>query len=223
MRSSYFNRIFAILLCVSLLCGLCSCGSGSSASERDNSNTSNVNEVIESGIAASENVNDADSGNESEAGTSADSDEQETDDITEPVDSAGTNDQEVDVESESGNSADSNDQEVDVDLTVMSSTMVFAEVSSMIQEPDPFIGKSIKMAGQFAIYEDVSTGNVYCACIVQDATACCQNGIEFVLEGEPEYPFGYPEIGEEITVTGIFDTYEENGFYYITLRDAHLL
>jgi hypothetical protein len=171
-----------------------------------------VNEVIESGIEATENVDDtADSENVSVAGSSTVSNEQKDDVVTEAGDITASDGQEVDV------------MTVDVDLTVMSSTMVFAEVSSMLQEPDAFIGKSVKMAGQFAVYEDVSNGNVYFACVVQDATACCQNGIEFVLEGEPEYPFGYPEIGEEITVTGIFDTYEENGFYYITLRDAHLL
>ncbi len=114
------------------------------------------------------------------------------------------------------------DEAVDIDLTAMSSTMVFSEVSAMLAEPDSFLGKTVRMAGQFAIYEDPSTGNIYFACIVQDATACCSNGIEFILEGEPEYPQGYPELGSEITVTGTFDKYEENGYYYITLREAHL-
>ena len=192
----FARRYISFMFCIILLLGLCSCGSNSGAAGRKNNTSPSVEDVIESGISGEENQDeypDPDS-NPGGGNNTSDSVAQITD-----------------------------DEPVDVDLTVMSSTMVFAEVSSMLAEPDSFMGKSVKMFGQFAVMEDPATGNVYCACVVKDATACCANGIEFVLEGEPEYPFGYPEVGEEITVTGIFDTYEENGFYYITLRDAHLL
>jgi len=34
------------------------------------------------------------------------------------------------------------------------------------------------------------------------------------------YPDDFPEEGEEICVTGVFSTYEENGNMYCTLMDA---
>ncbi len=43
---------------------------------------------------------------------------------------------------------------VDVDLTRLSSTMVYSEVYNMMYAPDDYIGKTIKMTGQFVYYED---------------------------------------------------------------------
>ena len=106
----------------------------------------------------------------------------------------------------------------DVDLTLLSSTMVYSEVSQMLYSPDEYMGKTVKMSGAFAIYEG-DTRNYY-ACIISDATACCANGIEFDWAGDHTYPEDYPELGSEITVTGTFDMYEEDGYMYIQLSDA---
>ena len=115
---------------------------------------------------------------------------------------------------------------VDVDLTQLSSTMVYPEVYAMVYEPEQYLGKTIKMRGLFATQEYDGT-RLY-ACIVQDATACCAQGLEFELSGEHVYPEDYPEPGMEITVIGTFDTYTEdagNGNYYVylVLRNARLL
>lgn len=112
--------------------------------------------------------------------------------------------------------------ELDVDLTTLSSTMVYSEVYNMMYEPNRYVGKRIKMDGQFAVYEDSNTGAVYTACIIMDATACCSQGLEFVLAGEKTYPDDYPELGAEITVTGIFQLYDENGTTYCHLVDAEM-
>ena len=85
-----------------------------------------------------------------------------------------------------------------------------------------YLGKRIKMNGQFAVYENPNTGAVYTACIIMDATACCSQGLEFVLAGEPSYPADYPEPGTEITVVGTFQTYEENGYMDYHLVDAEM-
>ena len=112
--------------------------------------------------------------------------------------------------------------EPDVDLTTLSSTMVYSEVYNMMYEPDRYLGKRIKMNGQFAVYENPNTGAVYTACIIMDATACCSQGLEFVLAGEHSYPADYPEPGTEITVVGTFHTYEENGYMDYHLADAEM-
>lgn len=109
---------------------------------------------------------------------------------------------------------------IDLDLTEMSATMVYSEVLGMVYEPDRYRGKVVKMAGDFSYYLDEQTGNYYFACIVQDATACCAQGIEFSLKGEHSFPEDYPELGDPVTVIGTFDTYEEGGYIYMYLKDA---
>ncbi len=109
---------------------------------------------------------------------------------------------------------------VDVDLTTLSSTMVYSEVYNMMIMPEDYMGKTIKMNGMFSYMTDETTGNEYYACIIMDATACCSQGIEFELAGDYTYPDDYPEIGGDITVTGTFDVYEEDGYKYCTLRNA---
>lgn len=105
---------------------------------------------------------------------------------------------------------------IDYDLSQMSSNTVYAEVLGMVYEPDRYRGKTIKMKGAFAVYHDETTDKYYFACIIQDATACCAQGIEFSLKGD----YKYPEEGAEITVVGIFDTYEEGEQMYLILNDA---
>ncbi len=113
--------------------------------------------------------------------------------------------------------------EVDVDLTVLSGTMVYSEVYNMMSSPESYIGKTVKMKGLFAYFHDEATDNEYFACIIQDATACCAQGIEFVLTGDYVYPDDYPEVDEEICVAGVFDTYREGEYTYCTLRNAELM
>ena len=115
---------------------------------------------------------------------------------------------------------------VDIDLTVLSGIMVYSEVNSMISFPDNYIGKTVKMKGQFAIgyvyntdgTPDESTARF--ACVIADATACCSQGLEFILTVEHTYPDEYPELGAEITVVGTFEWYEEDAFRYYRLGNA---
>ncbi|MCR5343713.1 MAG: hypothetical protein K6E70_10185 [Butyrivibrio sp.] len=106
-----------------------------------------------------------------------------------------------------------------VDLTILSPTMVYGEVFQMMYYPENYIGKTVKMQGLYDIYTDESTGKTYHACIIQDATACCAQGIEFEL-ADSDYP---STDTMEVTVEGTFATYEENGTKYCTLKDAELV
>jgi len=107
-----------------------------------------------------------------------------------------------------------------LDLTSLSSTMVYSEVYNMMNTPENYMGRTVKMKGNFSVYEDESTGNIYYACVIADATACCSQGIEFVLSEERSYPDEYPALGTEITVTGTFGTYQEGEYIYSQLSDA---
>ena len=117
---------------------------------------------------------------------------------------------------------------VDVDLTVLSSTMVYAEVYNMLyNDPESYLGKTVRARGEFSIYQLVVDGvlqpdPVAYACIIADAAACCAEGMEFVLKDDLAYPDDYPEPGAEITVIGEFQSYEENGMTRYHLVNARL-
>ncbi|MBO7377107.1 MAG: hypothetical protein ILO42_01470 [Clostridia bacterium] len=107
---------------------------------------------------------------------------------------------------------------IDVDLTSMNSTMVYSQVYDMMTTPDDYLGKTVKMTGTFNFGK--GDDRYYFACIIRDATACCAQGIEFVLKDPKRFPDEYPAVNQEITVVGIFDTYYEGEYRYCQLSDA---
>lgn len=109
---------------------------------------------------------------------------------------------------------------VDLDLTQLSSTVVYSEVYNMLITPDDYKGKIIKMKGQFNQYTDEQTGKTYNAVIIPDATACCQQGLEFELSDKTNPNF---EQGTEITVVGTFDTYSEGELLYCHLKNTKII
>ena len=189
------KRIFCLLLAACMTLSLCACGKGS---EKDAGN-------------------DASSSNE-KSSASAES-------IPTPKEQKTPDEQQTPEEPEqTQTSADG----VDVDLTVLSSTMVYSEVYNMLyNDPAHYFGKTVKAKGTFSLYQLVTDGvlqpdPVAYACIIADATACCAEGMEFVLEGDYTYPDDYPELGAEITVIGEFQSYEENGMTWYHLVNARL-
>ena len=189
------KRLFCLLLAVCMMASFCACGKGS---EKDAGN-------------------DASSSNE-KSSASAES-------IPTPKEQETPDEQQTPEEPEqTQTSADG----VDVDLTVLSSTMVYSEVYNMLyNDPAHYLGKTVKARGGFSIYQLVTDGvlqpdPVAYACIIADATACCADGMEFVLEGDYTYPDDYPELGAEITVIGEFQSYEENGMTWYHLVNARL-
>lgn len=108
---------------------------------------------------------------------------------------------------------------VDVDLTALSSTMVYSEVYNILNTPESYVGKTVKMAGSFSSFLDEATGAVYRVCMIADAAACCAQGMEFVLKDG----MAYPEMESDITVVGTFELYDENGTTYCHLVNAELV
>lgn len=189
------KQLFCLLLAACMMASLCACGKDSGKDAR----------------------NDASSSNE-ESSASAES-------IPTPKEQETPDEQQTPEEPEqTQTSADG----VEVDLTVLSSTMVYSEVYNMLyNDPAHYLGKTVKARGGFSIYQLVTDGvlqpdPVAYACIIADATACCAEGMEFVLEGDYTYPDDYPELGAEITVIGEFQSYEENGMTWYHLVNARL-
>lgn len=114
---------------------------------------------------------------------------------------------------------------VDYDLTAMSSDMVYATVYQMMILPEDYEGKTFRMKGSFYATYYEPTQSYYYYCIIQDATACCAQGLEFVWgDGSHKYPDEYPEEYTDVVVEGTFETYREEGDenLYCRLTDAVL-
>ena len=120
------------------------------------------------------------------------------------------------------NSVAEADPSVDLDLTALTSTMIYSEVFNMIMDPASYEGKTVKMDGSCNVYVDEETGKTYYACIVKDATQCCSQGLEFVLDDSIYTQADYPSQDDEIIIKGTFSSYEENGYQYITMKDSVL-
>ena len=114
------------------------------------------------------------------------------------------------------------DPAVDVDLTVMNSNMVYAEVYNMMMYPEDYIGKAIKIRGFYNVYEDEVNKQTYYSCIIQDATACCAQGIEFVPEDLQAFCENGYQQGDEVTVSGVFDVYPDGEYMYAVLTGAEI-
>lgn len=116
------------------------------------------------------------------------------------------------------------EDEVEVDLTTMNADMVYATVYDMTQNPGDYRGRVVRMTGPYYHSYLEETGNDYYYVIIQDATACCAQGLEFVWgAGDHAYPDDYPADGTQVVVCGRFETYEENGVHYAHLVDASLM
>ncbi len=109
---------------------------------------------------------------------------------------------------------------IDIDLTTLSANMVYAQVYDMVCYPDNYIGKTVKMEGQFAFYHDEEKDRYYFACIIADALACCQQGLEFEPEDKNITIDDFPESGKIISVTGTFNTYKEGDKTYCVIQNA---
>ncbi len=114
--------------------------------------------------------------------------------------------------------ADKEEGSVDIDLTQMSSIMIYSEVYNIMINPEDYLGKTIKICGPYyaSYWED--TDKYYHYVIINDATACCSSGLEFIWEDNShKYPEEYPKDETEIELVGRFDSYEELGqtYYYL--------
>ncbi|MCR5788667.1 MAG: hypothetical protein K6G83_02150 [Lachnospiraceae bacterium] len=199
------KKMMHLFICVWLIMAVTACGDNENGKDKTLNKPAGVKDVLEQGMT------ETDGSSDTGGQTGADG----QNDVSENAPAPET---ESEVSDEALSAADG----IDIDLTTLSSTMVYSEVYNMMVSPDDYIGKTVKMDGQFTQYHDESTGKYYFACIISDATACCSQGIEFVLTDDYTYPDDYPQEGGAICVTGTFDTYQEGDYTYCTLRNARI-
>lgn len=191
------KKILACIICLTLAFGVTACGK---ASDKDSNGDTKI-------------ISDAKNKQENSKS-----------DTKKEVSKKEVNKKEVAGDAGKGKSSKSKsktkDNKIDVDLNNLNANVVYSQVFLMMTEPDKFIGKRVRMSGQFNVYaaEEGNPSGVteYYAIIIADAQACCQQGIEFVWPGHT-YPEGFPEVKSNASVTGIFEVYEENGKKYCRL------
>lgn len=109
-----------------------------------------------------------------------------------------------------------------VDLTSLSATMVFAEVAAMARTPEHYLDKTVRMQGELAVYPaNPALGiDAFYTVVIRDATACCQQGLEFVWDGGT-----LPEPDTELRVTGTFAAYDCGGLpsYHVVADTVEIL
>ncbi|MBO6164650.1 MAG: hypothetical protein J6N77_06335 [Lachnospiraceae bacterium] len=218
------KKIISLILALVLAASLAGCGGGNDAAKGANQATG-VNEVLESGIAQAESAAAEENAGEA-VGETAPADQAGADAVGETAagaDAAAGDVTGTDAASFEEETLAPADPSVDVDLTVMSATMVYSEVFNMMVTPEDYVGKTVKMTGTFQAFIYEKTGEYYFTCVIQDATACCAQGMEFVLPDEYVYPDDYPEEGSNVTVIGTFDTYMEDDLLYCHLKDSKLV
>lgn len=103
---------------------------------------------------------------------------------------------------------------VDVDLTQVHFNLVYSVVTNMMQNPDDYEGKIVRITGRYNC--QIIDGQEYMACIVTDGPGCCQTGLEFVPVNRDRLPAS----DEQITVVGRFTPYVEGENIYFTLLEA---
>lgn len=191
-----------LFLCILLITG---CSNKKGTNGKGVNNTNSIEKVIDNQIA------NEDGKTETTESEKASSDVESNKDIEDTISGAE-------------NIRDT-DETVDYDLTQMSSDMVYATVYQMMVTPEEYEGKTFRIDGNFYATYYEATKKYYFYCIIQDATACCAQGMEFIWDdGSHIYPDEYPEDNAEIVVEGTFETYREDGDenLYCRLSDAIL-
>lgn len=190
-------KYVALFLCIIVLAG---CGDNQGRI----SNQNNVSDTINEQIATADSQN-----------------------VTETEENVVEIEQDVPIEpSTDMQTVEEGDIGIDYDLTQMNSDMVYATIYQLMVEPDSYVGSTIRIRGNYYAMWYEPTQKYYHYVLVQDAMACCAQGIEFVWEdGSHAYPEEYPADDAIVEVTGIFETYREPGdsYLYCRLKDASMV
>lgn len=192
------NLVAAALLAMTVVTGC-----GSSATSTRNTQTNQVEKVLEQ--QTSQNAEGADT-------------------VTpQPFVDVNTQ-QDIPVMSEEDMKKLSEGSDVDIDLTKMSKEIVYASVFNITNTPDKYMGNTIRMKGQVAYTYSEETGLTYANVVIADAAACCAQGIEFQLEDKSlTCPEGYPAEGTEVIVEGTLESYNEGELTYYRAGSSKLV
>lgn len=90
------------------------------------------------------------------------------------------------------------------DLTANDADMNYVIVAMIAEDPKSFEGVKIKLQGIATDLETTDTSGIDHYVLINDRQACCQQGLQYILEDKNQK---YPKDKEEITVEGVLDVY----------------
>lgn len=93
----------------------------------------------------------------------------------------------------------SHSQNYDYDLTANDADMNYVIVAMIAEDPKSFEGVRIKLKGIAMDLETTDTSGLDHYVVINDRQACCQQGLQYVLEDKEQK---YAKDGEEVTVEG---------------------
>ena len=114
---------------------------------------------------------------------------------------------------------------VDYDLSNMNFTMISGFFFEMLIDPETYENKTFKIKGKFQTFENEEDPSAlpYFSVIMNDVTMCCQEGIDFVWQGDHNWPADYPEQDQEITIIGKYIVTETDGMTYNYILASDIL
>ena len=208
-----FKKMSIVMACVLILSG---CGN-QKASRISGGN--NVDQVLNSQVAADNNKS---SGDKSKVSDENLGERVESQSETAAQEKMG-NKKDANASADSTKLPEPADTDVEIDLTVMDRDMVYATVYQLVFNSEDYIGKTVRMRGNYVATWYERTQQYYHAVIIQDATACCSQGLEFIWgDGSHIYPDEYPKDDTDVEVVGEFETYMEDGYEYCRINNASL-
>lgn len=130
---------------------------------------------------------------------------------TSPDQESETSDELSNSENESASENESNSEDESpnasgqsYDLTANDADMNYVIVAMIAEDPKSFEGVKIKLKGIATDLETTDTSGIDHYVLINDRQACCQQGLQYILEDKEEK---YPKDKEEITVEGVLDVY----------------
>ena len=123
------------------------------------------------------------------------------------------------------NGGESEGDNIDVNLSALSATMLFAEITNIMNNPEAYLGQVIKIRGEyFNFYHEGSDEYIHFV-LVLDEAGCCNEGFQFRVGEEFGSPEELIETEAEIEVIGVFQSsgVEEWGSYYLAVEELEIL
>lgn len=172
---------------------------------------STVNETV-SKMKESSKTMDGDDG-----GATSPDQESETSDEISSSENESASENESNNENESPNASGQS-----YDLTANDADMNYVIVAMIAEDPKSFEGVKIKLQGIATDLETTDTSGIDHYVLINDRQACCQQGLQYILEEKNQK---YPKDKEEITVEGVLDVFnsEEIPFPLPIIKNAKLV
>ena len=110
--------------------------------------------------------------------------------------------------------------DVDIDFSSMSKTMVTAQMSSIYNSPESYIGKTVRLTANYQKYHSDDTNKDYNIAFGYDDTGCCAAwNIEFYGDCVPEVIEDY----STVSMVGKIAQYDEYGKMYTYIDVEHFV